>query len=139
MSRIHSVIGIIIGFIIIIFSVMIFSYDVNLDTHKTNSVKYEDIARPESESNEYYGGDAYTGMQQAAAQAANNLIPVYDAIIEGNGAIKVLNGNMVSQAEQTVENMTEIISAIQYFFGLLLLSIGLITVAKYLEGLFVKQ
>ncbi|MBO5418219.1 MAG: hypothetical protein J6A50_06440 [Clostridia bacterium] len=35
------------------------------------------------ESNAYYGGDAYTGMQQASAQTANNVLAVGEIIETG--------------------------------------------------------
>ena len=39
------------------------------------------------ESDKSYGGDAYTGMQQAAAQAANNTIYLGDMIQIGLAAL----------------------------------------------------
>ena len=100
-----------------------------------SGVKYEEITSPSWEENEYYGGDAYTGMQQAAAQAANNMIPVFEAIEQGNEATKTLNQNMMRQANVENDNLLELVSALKCFIGLLVLSIGLLTAVKYMGGL----
>lgn len=44
------------------------------------------------EGDEYYGGDAYTGIQQAAAQAANNTMYVGRMLRTGLSAILALHG-----------------------------------------------
>ena len=44
------------------------------------------------ESAKYYGGDAYTGIQQAAAQTANNLIDVADIVKFGFSSLLAVIG-----------------------------------------------
>lgn len=44
------------------------------------------------ESNERYGGDAYTGMQQASAQAANNTMYVGEMLRTALGGMLALQG-----------------------------------------------
>ena len=44
------------------------------------------------ESAKYYGGDAYTGIQQAAAQTANNLIDVADIVKFGFSSLLAIIG-----------------------------------------------
>lgn len=44
------------------------------------------------EDNEYYGGDAYTGIQQAAAQTANNIQTLTENITTIGGYILLLTG-----------------------------------------------
>ena len=44
------------------------------------------------ESNEYYGGDAYTGIQQAAAQTANNVQEVGKMIRLGISGVLLVEG-----------------------------------------------
>lgn len=43
-------------------------------------------------SREYYGGDAYTGMQQAAAQTANNVLYLSDIVQAGCSSILLVGG-----------------------------------------------
>lgn len=45
------------------------------------------------ESNEYYGGDAYTGIQQASAQAANNVQDLANITKRGFGFILMVMGS----------------------------------------------
>ena len=98
------------------------------------------ITPPENESNEYYGGDAYTGIQQAAAQGANNLIPVFKAIEENNRAIGILNDNLIKQNANAVsnqeiqsvtdaDNLRSVAFLVRDCFGYLILALGLFTVA----------
>ena len=56
MKKLSSYAFLLIGIAAVVFSIVMFSLDVG---------SYE--------SNQYYGGDAYTGIQQAAAQSANNV------------------------------------------------------------------
>ena len=67
--------SLILGIIAIVFSLVVFSCDVG---------SYE--------SNRSYGGDAYTGIQNAAAQAANNIMDVGAAITTAAGAILLVFG-----------------------------------------------
>lgn len=48
------------------------------------------------ESNKYYGGDAYSGMQQASAQAANNVLAMEETLLQTNENILAVNENLRS-------------------------------------------
>ena len=67
--------GIVLGLAAILMSLVVFSADVG---------SYE--------SNKSYGGDAYTGMQQASAQAANNVLYTGEMLQIGVGSILALHG-----------------------------------------------
>lgn len=67
--------SLILGIIAIVFSLVVFSADVG---------SYEPTKS--------YGGDAYTGIQNAAAQAANNIMDVGAAITTAAGAILLVFG-----------------------------------------------
>lgn len=62
------------------------------------------------ESNEYYGGDAYTGIQQAAAQAANNVLAVGKMIRLGIGGLLIVQGLVFLAASVCIktENKTTV-------------------------------
>ncbi len=128
-----NLIGVIIGVVIMVCSYFVFSFDVAINNPKMDSIKLESISAPEYESNKSYGGDAYTGMQQAAAQAANNLIPVFEAIEANNDAITKLNKNNIEIAEAEAENAEAFVSTIKYYVGFILLSIGLTVISQNIE------
>lgn len=44
------------------------------------------------ESNKSYGGDAYTGIQNASAQAANNVQYLTEAVAFGGGSVMLISG-----------------------------------------------
>ena len=67
--------GIILGLVTIVLAISVFS----------QSVGY-------SEGSYSYGGDAYTGIQNAAAQTANNVQDVGEMIRTGLGCILILHG-----------------------------------------------
>lgn len=67
--------GLILGILAIIFAIVVFCMD-------TGSF----------EGAEFYGGDAYTGIQQAAAQSANNVKDVGAIIKVGLGSILLVHG-----------------------------------------------
>lgn len=136
MSKIHSILGVAVGAVIIVISLVIMAYDVKLESPYMSDIYYNSITEPSEESNQYYGGDAYTGIQQAAAQAANNMIPVFEAIEAGNKGMKELNKNIIEKANVEANNLKAMVSAFQYFIGLLVLSIGLLTIVKYIGGFF---
>ena len=46
----------------------------------------------EDELNEFYGGDAYTGIQQAAAQSANNVRKLAKICRFGFGSVLIVTG-----------------------------------------------
>lgn len=66
--------GMIVG--IAIFVLGIIFYFVNQGNYSGGNVKYE-----------IYGGDAYTGIQNAAAQTAANILHLTDIVIKGIGCI----------------------------------------------------
>ena len=51
----------------------------------------EDLYTGSYEWDKYYGGDAYSGIQQAAAQAANNVLALEDAINQTNEDLVAIN------------------------------------------------
>ena len=71
MTKFGKVLGIFVGLVIIALSVVVFMYDVD-----SSNIQLDFVYAPGSEPEITYGGDAYTGIQQAAAQTANNLICV---------------------------------------------------------------
>lgn len=75
MKKTISVIGILAGVLSVIFSFVTFGM----------SVGY-------SESSKMYGGDAYTGIQQASAQSANNIKQLAEIAKLGMGAILLIGG-----------------------------------------------
>lgn len=115
-----NLIGVIIGIVIMVCSSFAFSFDVKINNPKLDN---NIISSPEREADEYYGGDAYTGMQQAAAQAANNLIPVFEVI-------KTNNGLIIEAAEAEADNAEAVVTTIKYGVGLILLAIGLTVISK---------
>ena len=128
-----NLVGVIVGVLIIAFAVLIFTSDVTTATPVLEEIQLEEIGSPSSESDKYYGGDAYTGMQQAAAQAANNLIPVFGAIEANNDAISVLNANNIEAAKVQAKNIKALISLLKDGIALILVSVGLAVVAKNVE------
>ena len=74
-AKMLKTIGMALGIVAIILAIVIFTMDIG---------SYE--------SNEYYGGDAYTGIQQAAAQTANNVQEVGKMLRFGIGSIVMLHG-----------------------------------------------
>ena len=130
-----NLIGAVVGVVIIILSITIFARNINMSKPEMNNIFKSVITAPEEEENEYYGGDAYTGMQQAAAQAANNLIPVFEATEDARNALIAANDNIQIAAKAQANNLAKAVAAMQYCFGMLLLSVGLLTVAKNLGAM----
>lgn len=75
MKKIACFIGIVFGIIAIILSFTV-----------------RDLDNGSYESNKSYGGDAYTGIQNAAAQAANNVQDGNDIIMAGFGNVLLIMG-----------------------------------------------
>ena len=73
--KLLKIFGICLGVLAIIFAMVVFS----------GGVGY-------FESNETYGGDAYTGIQNAAAQAANNIMYVGETVQIALGCFMLLQG-----------------------------------------------
>ena len=48
-----------------------------------------------NESNQAYGGDAYTGIQQAAAQTANNVVDLAEIVQTGIVYILLIHGGVL--------------------------------------------
>ena len=75
-----DIIGILVGVLMIVFAIIVYTstptYSNYTTSGNTNAEKIEYSTHTEFESDKRYGGDAYTGIQQAAAQAANNTIAV---------------------------------------------------------------
>ena len=127
--------GIIVGLVIVLLSVVVFTYNVDIKPAKWADIKYTSVEAPEYEDDKYYGGDAYSGIQNAAAQAANNAIAVYDEVKQGNEAVKTMNENLNAQAEADADNLESIAGLIKVCVGSILLSIGLLTIAKNIAPL----
>ena len=60
-----------------------------------------------NESDEYYGGDAYTGIQQAAAQTANNVVDLAELLQCGLACILVIHGGVLTGISACIEVPTE--------------------------------
>lgn len=75
MKKIVAVMFVVVGILSIILGIC--AYDM-----PTGSYEY----------NESYGGDAYTGIQNAAAQGANNTIMVADAVVFAAGSVLLVGG-----------------------------------------------
>ena len=111
----------------------------------------EDNYRGDYESNKYYGGDAYTGMQQASAQTANNVLAMEETLLQTNenilavnsnlknigGSLASVNNNFIAATNMQQENLEAASSAISatmcqcVFF--ILLAAGLIVVTSNLN------
>lgn len=96
-----------------------------------------------------YGGDAYTGIQQAAAQAANNVMALDETVRQTNTYLETINANInkntealahtskqindVSHSVVTQQRNQKNIYILIYNFGLcILIAIGLMMIVKYL-------
>jgi hypothetical protein len=135
MDKLTKNIGLIVGLVIVLLSLVVFIYDVDIKTAKWADIKYTSVEAPEYEADKYYGGDAYSGIQNAAAQAANNAIAVYDEVKQGNEAVKTMNENLKAQAKADAENLESIAGLVKLCLGSILLSIGLLTIAKNIAPL----
>ena len=128
-----NLVGLIIGVAIIVCSFLVFNFDAETESPDMNAVSLDSISAPQYELDKSYGGDAYTGIQQAAAQAANNLIPVFNAVRENTDAVIKANGNNILQAEAYAQNLTGAVTIVKCGFGFLLLTIGLVVISKNVE------
>ena len=135
MLKKFNLVGVIVGIVIIIFSVCIFSFDYESQIFAASSkdIQKEVISAPTYEADKSYGGDAYTGMQQASAQAANNLIPVFDALEENTNAIIQLNDNNNSIGDAETQYIECLLKITQSGIGFILLAIGLVVISKNVE------
>ena len=135
MAKFGNILGIIVGIIIIALSAYIYTYEVDFESTRWSGISYNSTEAPEYETNKSYGGDAYSGIQQAAAQTANNLIPIYDEIQQGNTAVKTLNANLKKQAEADAKNLENAVLLVQLCFSAALLAFGLATTTKHIAAL----
>lgn len=129
MPKKKNLLGLISGVLVVIFAFIVFIFGVEIIGPDLETVSFSDIPSPEYEDNKYYGGDAYTGMQQASAQAANNAASMYHAYVEGNSAIIE---NMEKVANAQANNLRAVVTAVKTCVGFVLLSIGLLTIFKNL-------
>lgn len=60
-----------------------------------------------TEANEYYGGDAYTGIQQAAAQTANNVVDLAELVQAGFAYVLLLHGGVLISLSICIETPKE--------------------------------
>ena len=74
-KKLLKIFGIILGVLAIVLAIVIFTQDVGY-----------------YESNHSYGGDAYTGIQNASAQAANNIMYVGELIRFSIGSLMLVMG-----------------------------------------------
>ena len=125
-----NLIGVAVGVIILIFAIVMFALNPNIFAPRMKEIFEEDISSPSYELDEAYGGDAYTGIQNAAAQTANNLIPVFNAVRENSEAIMKANSNNILQAEAEAENLAGIVTIVKCGFGFSLLTVGLLVISK---------
>jgi len=127
-----NILGIIAGIIIIILAVVMYTKPINITYAGSETFEvYGTQTTPETESDVSYGGDAYaTGIQNAGAQAANNLVAVYEIIYENNEGIKIISENMSESMYQDYMNTRQTTNMIKTGFSAIIFSIGLITLAK---------
>lgn len=85
-TKFPSIAGLVAGFVAVIWAIVMFSS--GADDSKTNISSMDTGTRT---SYSYYGGDAYTGIQQAAADTARNVKAQSDIIIAGFNSIKTAN------------------------------------------------
>lgn len=134
MSKKSSIIGIALSIAIILSSVLVFTFNTNATTPRMDDVVIEELPSVDSETDKYYGGDAYTGIQQAAAQTANNLIAVFGSLQNISGGIVTLNNNLENQAVAQASNMEALMRLVKLSAGLIILAIGLANLSKYLTA-----
>ena len=136
-KKIQNVLGIGAGFVIIILAIIMLVVTPTFESSGTKSVNPIEGGGviPEVERDLYYGGDAYTGMQQASAQAATNLVAVYDSVNQTNTNIETLNHNIINLTKKQAQNQTEMASLIRMSVSFLLLALGLMTIIKHLDVL----
>ena len=104
MSIVCGVVILILGFLT--YGSNLRTYNIGTGSESTSYTSYE-----------YYGGDAYTGIQQAAADASNNA---------GIAAENIVTTNTYLMA---------ILNSIYRPVGLVLIALGLITICNYLYKL----
>lgn len=154
-----SAVGLFCGLLVIIMAFFIQVNPVTLETEsfaKLYSATEDPYSVPDnysgsSERDKYYGGDAYTGIQQAAAQAANNILALEETlqqtnenILAVNENLKTANGNLVKANENLIKavnlqtmnletvcnSISEVISKVGFF---LMLAAGLMMIVNNLN------
>lgn len=120
-----------------------------LHAGSTTPKQVEDLYTGSYEWDKYYGGDAYSGIQQAAAQTANNVLALEDAInqtnedlttinknlIDTNRNLAALNNNLVNAFSAQMDTQSDAAKATAQLGFFLLLAIGMLTEVKYLTKL----
>ena len=120
-----------------------------LHAGSTTPKQVEDLYTGSYEWDKYYGGDAYSGIQQAAAQTANNVLALEDAInqtnedlatinknlIDTNRNLAALNNNLVNAFSAQMDTQSDATKATAQLGFFLLLAIGMLTEVKYLTKL----
>ena len=117
---ITSGIGLFCGLLVIIMAFFIQVNPVTLETEsfaKLYSATEDPYSVPDnysgsSERDKYYGGDAYTGIQQAAAQAANNILALEETLQQTNENILAVNENLKTANSNLVKANENLIKAV---------------------------
>ncbi|MBP3414913.1 MAG: hypothetical protein J6L81_06945 [Clostridia bacterium] len=137
MSKKHfSFIGIGIGLLCIIFAFVVFFIKPDISSPTLKNPAMASVGyTAQTEANEYYGGDAYTGIQHASAQTANNVVAVNDTLQQTNSNLETINSNIKRQAAAQENNIISLCKIVQLISGFFLLVIGLLTILKHLEHL----
>ena len=156
---ITGALGILCGIAIIVMAFLIQTPTANfeehtfkvLDTIATIPSQIPDNFTGQKEGNKYYGGDAYTGIQQAAAQAANNILAMEETLLQTNENILAVNWNLRTLNDNLVDanaNITEaavvqqtnmaiatqsVCASITQVSFYLLLAVGMIMVVTHLN------
>ena len=107
-QKVIAIVGIVCGCIILVFGIIAFSGVLYTSYGTAGSTEVTDTCY------EWYGGDAYTGIQQAAADASTNA---------GIAASNIVITNII---------LNRMIDAMSKIMGLFLISIGLITICRFL-------
>lgn len=156
-----AVLGLLCGIAII---VMAFQFNATVDSSNvptmdtlrasgTTPIVAEDAYSASYEWDKYYGGDAYSGIQQAAAQTANNVLALEETLQQTNNDLDAINKNLIATNSSLATINNNLVIALQAqaknqnnatatsvtmtgrlgFF--LLLAIGMLTEVKYLGQL----
>lgn len=140
-----SAVGLFCGLLVIIMAFFIQVNPVTLETEsfaKLYSATEDPYSVPDnysgsSERDKYYGGDAYTGIQQAAAQAANNILALEENLKTANGNLVKANENLIKAVnlqtmnlETVCNSISEVISKVGFF---LMLAAGLMMIVNNLN------
>ena len=106
-SKTAAIVGVVCGIVVLVFGIIVFTGMLY------NGPIGNSAGETEYTSYSWYGGDAYTGIQQAAADASNNAYAVAENVVLSNSYLS---------------SISELLSKL---FGALIMSMGLITICLF--------